>query len=396
VRGQLNVSAAFLPLPLRQLVPFPVDPDLRDAASLGKRLARFDSEVGDLPDLDGPQSVAEPELPRRNRCYRRQRVVLRETAREHLAQAPVEVLCVVQAGRREGESQTGVLQPLRIGRSAVHPPQALERHVQPLRVVFQAVGSWKVHLEDQIGIHRNNLVPQAVLVSRADVSRLELEFLGDLSGAQQRKHVRRLEHGRFLSFGRLLEGRCRRVAARPRLADGMPGVGRLRVAPPGRVEQSLADHRNGSHPGRRVAGTEEVGEIEPLGLERDVLSGLAREDTGLHRLVGEADQGSAPAQDPRRRDRGDDRETEAPVGVGDALLDPERVDHAIFRMGRIGRRGCCSGGPAAARGLFRRLLVVGRPPGTPARQPIRRHVRIDEGCMEDLPLQIEDARVGRD
>ena len=179
----------------------------------------------------------------------------------------------------------------------------------------------------------------------------------------------------------------------------MPRVGRLGVAPPERVEESLARHGDGAHLRRGVNRAEERREVEPLGLERDVLASLAREDAPLHRPVPEADDGAASPQDPRRRDRGDDGEAEAPVRVGDTLLDSERVDDAVLRMSRIGSRGRCRGGrrgPAAAGALLRRLLVVRRDAGALARQPVRRDVRIDEGRMDDLPLQVEDPGVRRD
>jgi hypothetical protein len=149
-----------------------------------------------------------------------------------------------------------------------------------------------------------------------------------------------------------------------------------------------------------VNRAEEGCEIEALGLERDVLASLAREDASLHRPVTQADNCAAPTQDPRRRDRGDDSETEAPVCVGDTVLDPESVDHAILRMSRIRGGGRCRGsrrsGPPAARGLLRPLFVVRRAAGALVRQPIRGNVRVDEGRVDDLSFQVEDASIGRD
>ena len=236
----------------RELVPLPVDPDLRDLALLREGLARLDDEVGDLAGVQGPEARLETELPRRDRRDRRERVVLRQAPRQRLPDATAEIFRVVEAGGREGKGQAGVLHPLRVRRRPVDAAQPLQRHVRPFEVVVQAVGPREVHLEDEVGLERRDFSGQAVLVSRADVARLQLEFLCDLRGAQQRQDVRRLEDDRLAALRRRDERRVGRGQARTGLAGRVLRVGRRGVPPPERVEQGLPDQGDSAHLGHRV------------------------------------------------------------------------------------------------------------------------------------------------
>ena len=144
-----------------QLDPRSVDPDLRDAALFGEGLAGLDDEVGDLAGLDRAEAVLQAELPRRDRRHRRQRVVGRQAARHRLAHALAEVLRVLEARRREGKLEAGVLEPLRIRRRTVEGAQPGQRNIQPLLLAVELFGLRKVDAQDEVGLDRDDLAARA-------------------------------------------------------------------------------------------------------------------------------------------------------------------------------------------------------------------------------------------
>ena len=336
-----------------QLDPRPVDPDFGHAALLREGRAGLDDEVGDLSRRDRAEAVLQAELLRRDRGDRRQRVVLRQSARHRLADALAEVLRVVEPGRREREREPGVAEPLRVGRRAVDGPQLRDRNVEPLLLGRGLVGLRKGDAQHEVRLDAGHLGHEAVLVAGADVARLQLHLLRDLRRAQEREHVGRLEDDDLLALRRRNERRRRGAVARARPARRARVVRGLGLAPPVRVEEGLPRHRDGAHLRHRIRP---VVIVRGIGLERDVLAARRLEDAPGDRAVGEADDRAAAAQDSRARRGVDDRETHPAVRVGDVVLHDERVDRAVLRAdgrdrvaGRPGDPLRRAGGRAAAR-----------------------------------------------
>jgi hypothetical protein len=201
----------------------------------------------------------------------------------------------------------------------------------------------------------------------------------------------RFEDDRLLPLRGRYERRRRSVPLRPRLAGRALRIRRFRIAPPDGVHEGLAHERHGAHLRSGIDQTREFREVaQALGLERDVLRGVARHDAPERSPS--ASETIAPA--PRRipPDGGtacNDGETEAAIGLGHPFLDVQVCDDAV---GRPVRRG---GHPSrAAAGTFRRLVVVLRALRFLSGEPVGRDVGIEIRRVNDLARNLLDAGVG--
>jgi hypothetical protein len=238
---------------------------------------------------------------------------------------------------------------------------------RPSPSTFGAFGNASGRMWAQAGLaHR---VEPLVLLAVADHHGAQLELAHHLGDAQRVEHVLGFEHDQIAAARHPPEA-CQRGLRRRPLLRRVAGVGRLRLAVPGGVEQRLAEERDGAHQRHRV-GAADAGLAAPRRPQLGVLGHSLAQQALRLTAVAQLHHHAGAAQDAvAGRHQGG-----AEAGVAQPLrrrgIDRQR-SHVAFRVQlRVGQR--IAGRAVAALALARRALAAAlarhrrRPAATPAR-----------------------------